>query len=93
MLMHKKLYLLHCGMNVRKYLGEDKELIERMKRNDNSIKVFYTAKLFIYHKERDIGKFLLQRLVFGSDLFNIIKFGNRVRSFQPVLPLVIFIYS
>ena len=28
---------------------------------------------------------------FGSDLFNIIKFGNKVNGFQPILPLLVTI--
>ena len=91
MLMSRKLYLKHKGMNEKKYLGEDKELIARMKKQDSSIKVFFDPNLFIFHRERDIKKFLLQRMVFGSDLFNIIKFGNKINSFQPILPLLIFI--
>ena len=94
MFMKRALYLRHGGMSVKKYLGEDKELIARLKKSDHSIKVFFNSKLFIYHKERGIKKFLLQRVVFGSDLFNIIKFGNQIKSFQPILPLlVIFIFS
>ena len=89
MFMNRALYLKHGGMNSSKYVGEDKELIARMKKNDKSIKVFFTPKLFIYHKERDIKKFLLQRMVFGSDLISIIKFGNEVRSLQPILPLLV----
>ena len=89
MLMSRSLYLKHGGMNIKKYLGEDKELIARMKTNDTSIKVFFNSRLFIYHKERSVKKFLLQRLVFGSDLFNIIKFGNNIKSFQPILPLIV----
>ena len=91
MFMQRDLYLKHGGMNIKKYLGEDKELIARMKKNDKSLKVFFMSRLFIYHKERNIKKFLLQRLVFGSDLFNIIKFGNKIRSFQPILPLFIML--
>jgi len=91
MFMQRALYLKHGGMNIKKYLGEDKELIARMKKNDKSIKVLFMSKLFIYHKERNIKKFLLQRLVFGSDLFNIIKFGNKIRSFQPILPLFVML--
>ena len=91
MFMKRELYLKHKGMNVKKYLGEDKELISRMKQSDNSIKVFFTKGLFIYHQERNIKKFLLQRVVFGSDLFNIINFGNQIKSFQPILPLVVII--
>jgi hypothetical protein len=90
--MHRSLYLKHGGMNVKKYLGEDKELIARMKKKDHSIKVFFNPKLFIYHKERNIKKFLLQRIVFGTDLFNIIKFGNEIKSFQPILPLTVFLF-
>ena len=91
MFMNRALYLKHGGMNINTYLGEEKEMISRMKKNDNTINVFFTPKLFIYHKERNIKKFLLQRLVFGSDLFNIIKFGNKVRTFQPILPLLVVI--
>jgi len=91
MFMKRSLYLRHGGMSVKKYLGEDKELIARLKKSDHSIKVFFNSKLFIYHKERDIKKFLLQRVVFGSDLFNIIKFGNQIKSFQPILPLLVII--
>ncbi len=91
MFMHRAIYLEHGGMNIKKYLGEDKELIARMKKNNKSIKVFFMSRLFIYHKERNIKKFLLQRLVFGSDLFNIIKFGNEIRSFQPILPLLVIL--
>ena len=91
MFIKRALYLRHGGMSVKKYLGEDKELIARLKKSDHSIKVFFNSKLFIYHKERDIKKFLLQRVVFGSDLFNIIKFGNQIKSFQPILPLLVII--
>ena len=92
MLMSRNLFLKHGGMNIKKYLGEDKELIARMKKKDHSIKVFFNPKLFIYHKERNIKKFLLQRIVFGTDLFNIIKFGSQIKSFQPILPLMIFLF-
>ena len=91
MFMNRALYLKHGGMNIKRYLGEDKEMISRMKKRDNTIKVFFTSKLYIYHKERNIRGFLLQRLVFGSDLFNIIKFGNKIRSFQPILPLFVML--
>ena len=30
-------------------------------------------------------------MVYGSDLFNLIKFGNNINSFQPILPLIIII--
>ena len=91
MLMHRKIFIKHKGMNKNIYLGEDKELIERMKRNDNCIKVYFSKKLFIFHRERTLSKFLIQRFIFGTDLFNIIKFQNKIQSFQPILPLTILI--
>lgn len=93
MFIDRDLYLKHLGMNNNIYLGEDKEFFERVKKRDVKIKAFYTPSLFIYHKERKAKKFFLQRMVFGSDLFNIIKFGNTVRSYQPFLPgLVMFTF-
>ena len=93
MFINRALYLKHLGMNNNIYLGEDKEFFERIKKRDAKIKAFYTPKLFIYHKERKAKKFFLQRMVFGSDLFNIIKFGNTIRSYQPFLPaLVMFTF-
>ena len=41
MFMKRALYLRHGGMSVKKYLGEDKELIARLKKSDHSIKVFF----------------------------------------------------
>lgn len=92
MLMSRNLYLKHKGMDEKKYLGEDKELLARMKEQDKSIKVFFNPRLYIYHKERNIINFLIQRMVFGTDLFNIIKFGNKINSFQPILPLFVFFF-
>ena len=91
MLMHRELFIKNKGMNKNIYLGEDKELIERMKKNDNYIQVYFSKKLFIYHSERTLSKFLIQRFIFGTDLFNIIKFQNKIQSFQPILPLTILI--
>ena len=82
-------------MDENKLLGEDKDFFVKANKLNPNFKTFYSKKLFIYHKERDIKKFLIQRFVFGTDLFNIIKFGINFISFQPLLPmltLTIFIY-
>ena len=44
MLMHRELFIKNKGMNKNIYLGEDKELIERMKKNDTqeeALKIAY----------------------------------------------------
>ncbi len=89
----RELYLKYGGMNEKKYLGEDKEFQERFKKKNPKLKVFYSSKIFVYHKERGILKFLLQRMAFGTDLFNITKFNNKISGFQPILPLLIVLLS
>ena len=89
MMVPRKLYIKNKGMNKNIYLGEDKEFIERTKNNNGAIKVFFSKKLTIFHRERSFLKFLIQRFVFGMDLINITKFQNKIRSFQPLLPLFV----
>lgn len=91
LMMHRNLYLKFGGMKEDIYVGEDKEFIERFRKQSTNIKVFYSPKLFIYHKERSLNKFLIQRMVFGADLYNITNFNNKINSFQPLLPLITFI--
>jgi len=91
----RKTFLKYNGMNEKKLLGEDKDFFAKANKLNPNFKTFYCKKLFIYHKERSIKKFLIQRFVFGTDLFNIVKFGNNFTSFQPLLPMLIlttFIY-
>ena len=92
LMMSRKLFLKFGGMNENIYVGEDKEFIERFKKQNPSIKVFYSPRLFIYHKERNLIKFLIQRMVFGADLYNITNFNYKLNSFQPLLPLITFIF-
>ena len=91
LMMNRTLFLKFGGMNENIYVGEDKEFIERFRKKNPFIKVFYTPKLFIYHKEKNLIKFLIQRMVFGADLYNITNFNNKINSFQPLLPLITFL--
>ena len=88
-LMVRNFFLSNGGMNEKLYLGEDKEFQERFKKNDSSTKIFFSSKLYIFHKERNLLKFLLQRFVFGTDLFNITGFEKKIVPYQPVLPICI----
>jgi len=89
-IMVRNFFLSNGGMNEKLYLGEDKEFQERFKKNDSSTKIFFSNKLYIFHKERNLLKFLLQRFVFGTDLFNITGFEKKIVPYQPVLPICIF---
>ena len=90
-LMFRNNYLKYKGMNASIYLGEDKEFFERINKQNQNFKTFYTPKLYIYHKERSIKKFLTQRMAFGTDFLNIIDFNKGLKGLLPALPIVIFI--
>ena len=55
------------------------------------LKVYYSPDLFIYHRERRLNGFLLQRMCFGMDFLNLIKPNSGIKGFQPILPSLIFL--
>ena len=61
-------------MNSKLYTGEDKDFFERVRKKNPELKVFYSPDLYVYHREREFVGFLLQRLCFGMDFINLIKF-------------------
>ena len=73
LVMRRDFFLKYRGMDVNRYTGEDKEFFERVRKQKPSLKVFYSPDLFIYHRERSLIGFLLQRSCFGMDFVNLIK--------------------
>ena len=92
LIMEKKFFLKHKGMDENRYTGEDKEFFERVRKKNPNIKVFYTPDLYIHHRERRFFGFLLQRSCFGMDFLNLIKYNVGLRGFQPLLPLSVFLF-
>ncbi len=68
-IMKRSLFLKYGGMNKNRYIGEDKDLFEKLRKKIKNFKAIFTPKVFIHHKDRPISKFLLQRLSFGTDIF------------------------
>ena len=91
LIMERKFFLKFKGMDNKRYTGEDKEFFERTRKKNPNLKVFYSPDLFIYHKERRMFGFFLQRFVFGVDFLNLIKFDTGLIGFQPILPILILI--
>jgi len=91
LIMTKKFFLKNGGMDVKRYTGEDKEFFERVRKKNPDLKVFYSPDLYVYHRDRKIFGFLLQRFCFGMDFINLIKLDIGIRGFQPILPILIFI--
>ena len=88
LIMKREFFLKHKGMDSQRYTGEDKEFFERVRRKNPNLKVFYSPDLYIYHKDRRYVGFLLQRLCYGMDLMNLIKFNIGIKGFQPILPIL-----
>ena len=73
LVMKRSFFLKYGGMDNQRYTGEDSEFFERMQKKNINLKVFYSPDLFIYHKERRMLGFFLQRLTFGMDFLNLVK--------------------
>ena len=91
LIMEKFFFLKYGGMDVNRYTGEDKEFFERVKKKNSELKVYYSPDLFIYHRERGLRGFLLQRLCFGMDFINLIKLNSGIKGLQPILPIFAFL--
>ena len=92
LVMEKFFFLKYGGMDVNRYTGEDKEFFERVKKKNSELKVYYSPDLFIYHRERGLRGFLLQRLCFGMDFINLIKLNSGMKGLQPILPILAFLF-
>lgn len=79
----REIYLKKKGMNEKLYIGEDQDFFKKL---NNSIKIYFTKDLFVYHKDRNIKNFLIQRFCFGLDVFNGINFNTGLRGLLVLLP-------
>tara|TARA_Y100000590_G_C15682496_1_gene1000337 strand:- start:941 stop:1948 length:1008 start_codon:yes stop_codon:yes gene_type:complete len=91
LIMEREFFLKYGGMDDQRYTGEDSEFFERMQKKRSNLKVFYSPKLYIHHKERRIFGFFLQRLIFGMDFLNLVKFNSGIKGYQPFFPILIIL--
>jgi len=92
LILQNNFFLKYRGMDDTRYTGEDKEFFERVRKKNPNLKVFYSPDLYIYHRDRKFFGFLLQRSCFGMDFLNLIKFDVGIKGFQPLFPLLIFLF-
>ena len=91
LIMTRSFFLKYGGMDNKRYTGEDKEFFERVRKTNPELKVYYSPDLFIYHRERQLAGFLLQRMCFGMDFLNLVKPSSGIKGFQPILPILLFL--
>ena len=77
-------------MNENIYIGEDREFFENLKEKVKNFKAFFSPDIFVYHKQRKILKFLLQRLSYGTVLVESVTFRNGLKGFIPGIPIASF---
>lgn len=87
LLLERNFYIKSGGQNKKFYIGEDQEYFKNLKRNKKSFKVLFSPKLFVYHKERKIKNFFLQRLSFGMNVFQGLDFSYGLKGLLVSLPL------
>jgi len=99
LIMRRNVFLSNNGMNENIYIGEDKELFENLKKKVKNFKALFSPDIFVYHKQRKILKFLLQRFSYGTVLIESVTFSDGLKGFIPGIPIasffifLIFIFS
>jgi cellulose synthase/poly-beta-1,6-N-acetylglucosamine synthase-like glycosyltransferase len=91
MILRKKDFLKVGGMDENIYIGEDKDLCDKINVNN---KILYSPKVLIYHKVRDFVPFILQRFYYGTILLDLIKKNKilNLNNFQYFGPLIILLF-
>ena len=92
LIMRKTDYLICNGMNEKIYIGEDKALFDDLKKKIKNFKAFFSPQVFVYHKQRKILKFLLQRLSYGTALISYIKPKEGFKGLISALPILSFFF-
>jgi len=90
LIMRRNFFLKFGGMNEKNYLQEDQEFFDRLRKKIKNFRVLFTPDVFVYHKERKISKFLLQRLSFGTALLEATKFSSGIKGLIPLIPIMSF---
>ena len=90
LIMGRNFFLKFGGMNEKNYLQEDQEFFDRLRIKVKNFRVLFAPDVFVYHKERKISKFLLQRLSFGIALLEATKFSSGIKGLIPSIPIVFF---
>ena len=85
--INRNSYLKISGMDEKIYIGEDQNFFKKL-HNKYPLKIYFTKKLFVYHKDRNIINFLKQRFCFGLDVFNGVNFKNGLKGMMVLLPFL-----
>ncbi len=88
----RKKYIKFGGMDESKFISEDFNFFSKVNKKNPKFKTFYSKQLFVYHKERNFLKFLVQRFSYGTAAFSLINFKNSSSKYQSLYPLFALIF-
>lgn len=57
------------GMDESLYIGEDHDFFYRLKNKYKKLKIFFSKDVFVYHEDRELHLYCLQRFVYGLNVF------------------------
>ncbi len=57
------------GMDESLYIGEDHDFFYRLKNKYKKLKIFFSKDIFVYHEDRELHLYCLQRFVYGLNVF------------------------
>ena len=90
LIMRRNFFLKYGGMNEKNYFQEDQEFFDRLRTKIKNFKVLFAPKVYVYHRERIISKFLLKRLAVGTALIEASKLNSGIKGLIPIIPILSF---
>ena len=90
--IERDLYKSINGMDEKLYIGEDHDFFYRLKFKYKNIKILFVKNVFVYHEDREIHLYCLQRFVYGLNVFSAKNtFVKRSIALLPSLLIILII--
>ena len=70
--------------------GEDMEFCHRLRKLGKEI--YYKPDIIIFHKNRNLKNYLLQRITYGASVFELIKITKSKKTYFLFIPLMAFLF-
>ncbi len=82
-------YLALGGMNEEMFTGEDMDFSGRVRRRGKQI--LYSPEVLVYHQDRPLRLFLLQRVTFGANVWQMLVRTRKLGYLYQLAPVALFL--
>ena len=90
LIVRRQQFLEMGGMREELTTGEDIEFCYRLKKLGKQI--YYKPDIIIFHKNRSLKNYLLQRITYGASVFELIKLTKSKKTYLLFIPLIAFLF-